>query len=149
MTSAWGVSWGVSWGGSWGSGIVPPPTPPAPTQGMGPGWDLHHPTYTRKRTPDDIEGDVRRAYERAKGTHTEDERKEAVRDLKRIAREAVEASQAEDAQRLADMARQLDALLKVELSARVFLSSVGELIARQRAQELDDFEAFMILAQAA
>ncbi len=114
----------------------------APAQGMGPGFNLH-PTFTRKRKREDLAEDVQAAFDRANEAETPKERREAVNALKRVVANVIAEPD------YAAIAQSLKALQQFQMSAVAYLDAVGKIIAAEKAQEQDDLEAFLLIAEAA
>jgi hypothetical protein len=144
VSSAWGVSWGSAWGNSWGATGAVVVTTPVATQGMGPGWDFH-PTFTRKRRVDDLEGEIRAALNKAEEAESPRQVKKAVQELREAAREAIAETPPADDRRFAAMVETLQQLASIQ-SARLYMQAVAEMM---RKQDEDDFEALVLMAIAA
>lgn len=145
MTSAWGNAWAAAWGNSWGSIASSPDT--ATTQGQGPGFHLGYRPRKRSESLPEIEAEVIAAIDRANGVETKAERKDAVRELRASARDFVE-----EARHSADyeaVVQDLDKLLRLQMSAEKFLGQANEIMAANRKQEEDDYQAFMVMAELA
>lgn len=150
MASSWGTSWLTSWGNSWGDtgGVTPTPTP-AVDGPHGPGWKLfgQDARPSRKRKVETLEADLVRSYEDATGITAERERLAAIRELKRVAATAASVAKAEQDERLGQIAQQIIALKKFELTANAYLDRVGDILAVLQDQEDDDMEALEMIAR--
>jgi hypothetical protein len=126
--------------------VVPPEEGP-----HGPGWKLfgepeHHPTFTRTRKAETLERDLLKAYNKAAGIEDEDEQLEAVREIKHVAATALSVGKkAEDAQ-LVRIAENIIALRRLELTFNAYLARIGEILARELANDADDLEALAFMA---
>lgn len=111
--------------------------PPPGTTTTGGGLDYYMPgAGHRKKRVRDAEERLQDAHERG-----------SVRDVKHAAAVALSVGQNERDQLLAETARDIIALKKLELSATAYLDRVGEILARREAQDADDLEAFMVMAR--
>lgn len=111
------------------------------------GWpgDYYHPGATKRRKRvDDTLDDLVRSYEDATGITAEREREAAIREIKRAAATALSVANQFDDAGLAELAQQIMALRKFELTALDYIARVGDLIAQQ---DNDDMEAVMLMAR--
>lgn len=154
MTVAALITEGIGPGGSvlfaltGGLGVgSPAPAVATSTQGMGPGWDLFHHQPARIREADTIREDIERALAKAEEAQSPKAIRDAVKELKATASVVVESAKA--APHLARMAQNLERVLRMQQSAGALMKDMRDIMERERVQEQDDLEAFMILAELA
>lgn len=130
----------------WGPGVgAAPPVVVDTGTGGGPGWNLFQPGGRRPhdRSRDEIEADIASYLDQGADAGRE-EKREAVRELKAIVRETAGHPD------FADVAAELDRIMRVQVRADVFMDKLRAIVARDRAvnaaQALDDEEAFLIIA---
>lgn len=141
--------YGARYWGDGGSGPPPPPVIVAPTQGMGPGWNLFVPPHTKRidRSREEIEDEIRSVLDRADVAETKRERREAVREIKEIVADVA----ATPSPNIAAMVREMESAAQFHAGAIAYLDAVGKLLASERAQELaneqDDYEALLLIME--
>ena len=115
---------------------------------MGPGWNLFQHGHQKPvdRAREEIEEELRDALDEMRGTGKR-KRLEIARDIRPVVREAAASPE------FAPMAIDLDRLLKAQISADTFLKRLQALLAKQSAdamaQQMDDEEAFLLMASIA
>ena len=148
MVDAWGGSWATSWAASWTRGAPPPPA--AGIDGPhGPGFHLFgrdaHPTWKRKREADTLEEEIRAALRRTDDAETAPERREAVRELKAVVREAIGKAPMVDDAYLSDLANVLRGVQALQSGAVAYIEDVRRAMELREARENDDLEALSVI----
>lgn len=121
------------------------PLPLPIQQGMGPGWNLFHHQPARVREHDSVEDHIRAALAKAEEAQSPKAKRQAVKELRGVVGDAV--AKADDSFRAT--AQTLERAMRLEMSASAFLRNVSDALERQRIQDNDDMEAFMIIAELA
>lgn len=121
------------------------PLPLPVQQGMGPGWNLFHHQPARVREHDSVEDDIRRILAKAEEAKSPKAKRQAVKELRSVVGEAV--AKADDSFKAT--AQTLERAMRLEMSADAFLRNVSNALEKQRIQDSDDMEAFMIIAELA
>ena len=99
----------------------------------------------RVHRPDSIRDDIERALEAAEEARSPKARREAVKELKTVAAEA--AVTATTSPHLERMAMNLQRTLKMQQSAAALMKDIRAIVERERLQEQEDLEAFMIMEE--
>lgn len=147
MADAWGGSWGATsaWGVSWGAGVTPPVAEAATGQGGGPGWNLFQDLPKRKRKVDTLLENVERGVNRALGV--EEPTEPIVEEIREEVAELI--AEAQPFPDLAPMLAALESVQRAEMALQGYLERLNAIFEEQRAREVDDMEAFMLMARLA